>query len=88
MKVVSWLRSVGLVAAAMMSGSFMGVNELPSTYAADAETGSARTRGGLQALYDFRSADGSVVKDQSGVGDPVHLRIENIKSVRRSKGSL
>ena len=40
------------------------------------------------ALYDFREADGPVVKDRSGTGQPVDLRIENLKAVRRTKGAL
>jgi mono/diheme cytochrome c family protein len=48
----------------------------------------ARTVAGLLALYDFRSTEGDVVTDRSGVGPPLNLRIANPKAVRRSKGAL
>ena len=47
-----------------------------------------RSGEGLVALYDFRLAKGSIVKDRSGVGQPLDLKIENPKNVRRSKGTL
>ncbi|MDA1277578.1 MAG: hypothetical protein O2960_26550, partial [Verrucomicrobia bacterium] len=48
----------------------------------------SRATNGLQALYDFSSTDGAIVKDRSGVGEPVNLRISNPHAVVRSKGSL
>ena len=50
--------------------------------------GATRTSSGLQALYDFRSTEGSVVKDRSGVGVPLNLKISNPKAVQRSEGAL
>src|SRR5919108_2349613 len=50
--------------------------------------GAARTRDGLQALYDFRSSSGEIVKDCSGVGLPLDLRITSPEAVRRAEGSL
>ena len=47
-----------------------------------------RATRGLQALYDFSSVKGAVVKDRSGVGEPADLRIGNPDAVVRSKGSL
>ncbi len=47
-----------------------------------------RSTAGLQALYDFQSASGEIVKDRSGVGRPVDLRIRSLNAVRRTKGSL
>ena len=88
MRVVCWLGSTGLVTAVLMMGSFVCIVDASSLYAAETEAGSTRTRSGLQVLYDFRSADGPLVKDRSGVGDAVDLQIENTKSVRRSAGSL
>lgn len=55
-----------------------------STAAVDAR----RTHSGLLVLYDFRSDSGDVVKDRSGVGPTVDLRIENSKAVRRRAGEL
>jgi hypothetical protein len=53
-----------------------------------AQQNTARTQGGLQALYDFSSPSGNIVKDRSGVGEPMDLRISEPKSVRRTEGSL
>ena len=47
-----------------------------------------RSGDGLVALYDFRLAKGSIVKDRSGVGKPLDLKIQNPKNVRRTKGTL
>ena len=47
-----------------------------------------RSGDGLVALYDFRLAKGNIVKDRSGVGKPLDLKIENPKNVRRTKGTL
>ena len=47
-----------------------------------------RVQNGLLALYDFSSESGPIVKDCSGIGRPVDLKIENLKSVRRTPGSL
>jgi mono/diheme cytochrome c family protein len=43
---------------------------------------------GLAVLYDFAGSDGAVVKDVSGVGQPLDLKIADSKSVRRSVGGL
>ncbi len=58
------------------------------TAASAADVAVPRTASGLQVLYDFRSDKGPLVKDRSGVGEPLDLRIENLKSVRRSSGTL
>ncbi|MEC8973771.1 MAG: DUF1592 domain-containing protein [Verrucomicrobiota bacterium] len=47
-----------------------------------------RSGDGLVALYDFRLAKGNVVKDRSGAGQPLDLKIESPKHVRRSEGAL
>ncbi len=47
-----------------------------------------RIQSGLQALYDFRSNEGAVVYDRSGVGETANLKIHNSDAVRRSNGSL
>jgi hypothetical protein len=52
-------------------------------------TDCARVRpGGLLALYDFQASTGDVVRDRSGTGKPLDLRISNPKAVRRSRGSI
>jgi len=43
---------------------------------------------GLQVLYDFDSASGALVKDRSGSGQPLDLRISDPGHTRRNKGSL
>ncbi|MEE2943197.1 MAG: DUF1592 domain-containing protein [Verrucomicrobiota bacterium] len=47
-----------------------------------------RSTEGLVVLYDFRLANGSIVRDRSGTGQPLDLKIENPKNVRRSEGAL
>ena len=48
----------------------------------------ARSLDGLLALYDFRLASGSTVKDVSGMEPLLDLQIDNPKAVKRIKGSL
>ena len=47
-----------------------------------------QTNTGLIAYYDFKSSRGDIIKDRSGIGKPVDLKIANVKAVRRSTGSL
>ena len=47
-----------------------------------------RSSDGLVVLYDFRLAKGDIVRDHSGAGQPLNLKIENPKNVRRSEGAL
>lgn len=47
-----------------------------------------RATNGLQSLYDFTEARGNVVRDRSGVGQPIDLTITNTKAVKWSKGAL
>lgn len=47
-----------------------------------------RVRDGLQVLYDFRDSDGNLVKDRSGAGKSIDLRIVDPRAVRRLTGSL
>ncbi len=61
---------------------FLCLAPLASRAAAD------RTGEGLVALYDFQSAKGVVVKDRSGAGEPLDLRIDKPRAVRRSQGGL
>jgi len=39
-------------------------------------------------LYDFADATGNQVKDRAGVGEPIDLRIEDLRAVKRSAGSI
>ncbi len=47
-----------------------------------------RAAAGLQALYDFRSAEGATVRDRSGVGEPLDLTIADPQAVAWGAGSL
>ncbi|MEK6238289.1 MAG: DUF1592 domain-containing protein, partial [Planctomycetales bacterium] len=49
---------------------------------------SPRTTRDLQALYVFESVVGDVVRDRSGVGNPLDLKIEQPNAVRREPGRL
>lgn len=49
---------------------------------------SSRVSSGLQVLYDFAESSGLIVRDRSVAGEPVHLKIVDANSVRRSKGML
>ncbi len=78
MKTAYWLLAIGSVTYALIFGSgFQTTNaEAQQTKkksdAANSQV-AARTRSGLQALYDFRSDSGPIVQDRSGVGEPVNL---------------
>src|SRR5687767_15554708 len=43
---------------------------------------------GLQALYTFEEGSGDTVRDVSGAGEPIHLKIENASAVEWEKGRL
>ncbi|MFT7640928.1 MAG: hypothetical protein ACI9G1_002672 [Pirellulaceae bacterium] len=47
-----------------------------------------RTGKGLIALYEFREKSGSAVKDTSGLGSALDLRIENLDATTRTDGAL
>ncbi|MCH7989601.1 MAG: DUF1587 domain-containing protein, partial [Planctomycetes bacterium] len=101
MRATNWFVILGTVGCALVCVSLMSDGVLRSTNADETatepetdaagtsnESKSLRTRSGLLALYDFSSPSGLIVKDRSGVGKPVDLRITNPKAVHRSKGSL
>jgi len=81
------MRTAHQILSFAIAASFLvaGGGQLQCAEDADANP---RTRIGLQALYDFASTDGPVVKDRAGAGEPVHLRVTDMKAVRRSQGSL
>ena len=58
---------------------------LPSAVYAEDET---RVSRGLRAYYTFSAGDGDVVKDQSGVGEPLNLKIADESAVRWQQGAL
>ena len=47
-----------------------------------------RVQSGVLAVYDFGSAEGAVVRDQSGVKPALDLRIDQLANVRRTAGTL
>jgi hypothetical protein len=48
----------------------------------------SRATSGLLALYAFDEGGGNTVRDQSGAGEPIHLKIENTSAVRWSDRGL
>ncbi|MBN1675109.1 MAG: FecR domain-containing protein [Kiritimatiellae bacterium] len=56
--------------------------------AAQASAGrGTRTRQGLQVLYTFREGKGDIIRDLSGVGTPLNLRIRDAAAVRWLPGA-
>jgi hypothetical protein len=47
-----------------------------------------RVTEGLLVFYDFASEEGNLVKDRSGVGEPLDLEISDLKGVERRLGEL
>lgn len=98
MRIAACLAVLGIAAGVLVGGSLSGAGGIQSVAAASSvapdapaqpsSPGPARARAGLQALYNFSLSSGAIVKDVSGVGQPVDLRIANLASVRRAKGSL
>ncbi len=100
MRITHCLIAPGIVAISLIWGSPFCESKFQSAYgkenaaaATDAKSSSSesdtsRTRSGLRVLYDFSSSSGAVIKDRSGVGKPINLRIDDTKAVRRSAGSL
>jgi hypothetical protein len=76
------------VAALLIFGSCLFVTGFADRQSLADETQAKRNNTGLLALYDFGTASGAVVKDRSGVGRPVDLRVVDPKAVRRTAGSL
>jgi len=63
----------------------------PVAYTQDPAAVSAkhsRVTAGLQVLYDFRTPSGQLIRDHSGTGKPIDLRIGNLEGVRRTPGVL
>lgn len=56
--------------------------------AADDASSKKRVQRGVLALYDFRSIDGSIIKDRSGVKPPLNLRVSDPKAVRQTDRAL
>ncbi len=56
--------------------------------AAAMAAGPTRVSAGLQLLYDFNEGDGNTVRDSSDSRPAIDLKIENMKSVRRSGQAL
>jgi hypothetical protein len=88
MKTIFWLAALGKVQGSLVFGAVLLSSLLTMASAQDASPAASRTRRGLQALYDFSSTSGDIVKDRSDVGEAVDLRIVDGKAVRRSAGLL
>lgn len=63
-------------------------SELVAENEASAATPGQRVSQGLLVLYDFADHKAALVKDVSGAGKPVHLRISKPSLVRRQPGTL
>ncbi len=90
------MRIANLGLAIGCTGAILAIGDWPSNNepaSAQVQTESqvqpgSRVRSGLIAFYDSQETSGSLVKDRSGVGMPVDLKIENLKNVKRHRGSL
>ena len=80
---------IGLLACSLVcEGEWTAKRAAAQEPSSTSATQAVRTHKGLQVLYDFSSGSGPLVKDRSGVGKPIDLRIKNLKAVRRSPGAL
>lgn len=71
---VTWLCSV------IALGSFFT--------AAHADEPAKRTTQGLQAFYTFEASEDGLIQDKSGVGEPLHLRIDKPQGIAFAPGKL
>lgn len=55
---------------------------------ADVVSPAVRVSEGIVALYDFADTSGAMVRDRSGAGEPIDLKIEDPGDVIRKPGSL
>ncbi|MFK8113499.1 MAG: LamG-like jellyroll fold domain-containing protein [Rubripirellula sp.] len=70
-------------------GAKIEVVQARKTVAAPASAGNgARVGRGLAAFYDFQGTDGDMVRDRSGVGAPIDLKIDKLNQVHREPGVL
>ncbi|MCH2368237.1 MAG: hypothetical protein MK554_13625, partial [Planctomycetes bacterium] len=76
----SWFLYLRWAACCLVCGTLHAVPQ--------SEKESERVESGLQALYDFSSSTGPLVRDRSGAGRPSDLSIAKASSVRRSEGFL
>ncbi len=60
----------------------------PATLARAPALGGGRSRDGLQALYAFDEGNGDTIRDISGNGEPIHLKIEDPSAVRWESDGL
>lgn len=77
-----------MLALQTVSNGYIAILCLLLSLPVERSMAATRAQGGLQAIYDFSSTTGAIVKDRSGVGAPVDLRITAPEAVRRSKGTL
>ncbi len=77
MHVSAWFAIAPLVGALSFHGT-----------SAASEPPAERTGAGLVALYEFGEAAGPLIRDRSGVGKPLDLKIEDLDKVRRIEGAL
>ena len=67
---------------------FIGLLAPAMAFAEEPNRDSSRVRSDLVVFYDFQSDSGDWVRDRSGVGRPIDLKIDNSLAVHRSVGKL
>ncbi|CAN5856494.1 hypothetical protein BH23PLA1_BH23PLA1_21030 [soil metagenome] len=60
----------------------------PPALASAPTSSGRRSRDGLEALYTFEEGQGDIVRDVSGQGEPIHLKIEDASAVRWNRDGL
>ncbi len=78
------LRGIG---SALLLGLWLAGGSQPAG-AVDGAPSKERVQRGVLALYDFRSIDGSIIKDRSGAKPPLNLRVSDPKAVRQTERGL
>jgi hypothetical protein len=59
-----------------------------STVTAQPNSANARVGRGLRVFYTFEAKSGDVIRDRSGVGEPLNLKISDVAAVRWQQGGL
>jgi len=72
----------------VLMGLLVALSLPRSGEAQDQPTPPQRARSGLLALYDFADAEGDIVRDRSGNGQALDLKISQPAAVRRRHGAL
>lgn len=82
------LRKSSCKALVVLPFAFAALTGQAFAQQSDNENHGSRIGKDLQVLYTFESDSGSVVRDRSGIGEPLDLKISDPKAVKRTKGKL